>query len=460
MDIIIKGGQIVSPGETYKADLLIRGEKILAVGTGFDEKEAEIIDAEGMLVLPGGVDVHTHMDLQAGQSRAVDDFYDGTVGAACGGTTSIVDHMGFGPKGCSLHHQLDEYHRLADGKAVIDYGFHGVVQHVNDEIIDEMGTMVEDGVPSMKVYLTYDGRLNDAETFRVLKRMKELGGVTAFHCENHELVEYGRKTCVQEGKTAPVYHAKSRPNIVEAEAVSRVLDLARLAGDAPVYIVHTSCKESMDAVRDARKRGQKNIFVESCPQYFTLTEERYRDPDGLKYVMSPPLRSEKDCDSLWESLAAGEIDVVATDHCPFRYGKEKQLGKDDFTKCPNGAPGVEERMIVMFSEGVAKNRITVNRYVEVMCTNPAKIYGLYPKKGIFLPGSDADLVLIDPKAKYRLTHERMHGAADYTMYEGLEITGKIVRVMSRGKTVVRDDVFLGEKGAGSYIQRQAGKSEQ
>lgn len=454
MKKLIRQGRVVSPSETYVADILIDGEKIACVGENLEAENAEIIDAKGKYVLPGGVDVHTHMDLLAGSSRAVDDFYDGTVAAACGGTTTIVDHMAFGPAGCALHHQLEEYHRLADGKAVIDYGFHGVVQHVDGDILDELAEMVADGVPSEKVYLTYDGRLNDAEALLVLKRMKELRGVTAFHCENHEVVEYYRKLYRESGKTSPIYHAKSRPNLAEAEAVARILNLARLAGDAPVYIVHLSCRESLEAVRDARRKGQKNIFVETCPQYLTLTEDRYLREDGLKYVMSPPLRTEADCEALWEGLAKGDIQVVATDHCPFNYGIEKQLGKDDFTKCPNGAPGVEERMNLLFSEGVMKGRITVNRFVETMCANPAKIYGFYPEKGCLQPGADGDLVIIDPERECVITHDRMHSAVDYTAYEGMKLKGCIGLVMQRGRIVAQDNVFKGERGAGRFIHRR------
>lgn len=454
MKTIIKHSRIVSPSETYEADILIDGEKIACIGKDLEDADARIIDAGGKYVIPGGVDVHTHMDLQAGSSRAVDDFYDGTVAAACGGTTSIVDHMAFGPKGCNLHHQLNEYHRLADGRAVIDYGFHGTVQHLNKDILAELEDMVKDGVSSVKVYLTYDFRLNDGEVLQVLKRMKELGGVTAFHCENHEILEYYRKKFVAEGKTSPIYHAKSRPNLAEAEAVARVLNLARLAGDAPVYVVHLSSKEGLEAIRDARRKGQKNIYVETCPQYLTLTEEKYLDEDGLKYVMSPPLRTEEDCRRLWEGLEAGDIQVVGTDHCPFNYGKEKQLGKDDFTKCPNGAPGVEERIPLLFSEGVMKNRISMNRFVETMCTNPAKIYGLYPQKGIIQPGSDGDLVIIDPEAEYVITHDRMHSAVDYTSYEGIRIQGKVSLVMQRGRIVAEDGQFKGERGAGRFIMRK------
>ena len=454
MKTIIKHGRIVSPSETYEADILIDGEKIACIGKDLEAADARIIDAQGKYVLPGGVDVHTHMDLQAGSSRAVDDFYDGTVAAACGGTTSIVDHMAFGPEGCNLHHQLNEYHRLADGKAVIDYGFHGTAQHLNKDILAELEDMMKDGVPSVKVYLTYDFRLNDGEVLQVLKRMKELGGVTAFHCENHEVVDYYRKKYVEEGNTAPIYHAKSRPNLAEAEAVARVLNLARLAGDAPVYVVHLSTKEGLEAVLDARRKGQKNIYVETCPQYLTLTEEKYLDEDSLKYVMSPPLRTEEDCTRLWEGLAAGDIQVVGTDHCPFNYGKEKQLGKDDFTKCPNGAPGVEERIPLLFSEGVMNNRISVNRFVETMCTNPAKIYGLYPQKGILQPSSDGDLVVIDPEAEYVITHDRMHSAVDYTTYEGIKVKGEISLVMQRGRIVAQDNQFKGERGAGRFIMRK------
>ena len=453
MKTIIRQGMIVTPSETYSADILIDGEKIACIGRDLKSEGAAVIDARGKYVLPGGVDVHTHMDLLAGDTRAADDFYDGTVAAACGGTTSIVDHMGFGPDGCDLHYQLNEYHRLAEKKAVIDYGFHGTAQHLNRSILDELESMMTDGVPSIKLYLTYRWRLNDGEVLAILKRMKQLGGVTAVHCENHEVLEYYRNMYRAQGCTSPYYHAKSRPNLAEAEAVARVLRLARLAGDAPVYIVHLSCKESLDAVRDATEKGQKNIFVETCTQYLTLTEERYLDEDGLKYVMSPPLRTKEDCDRLWDGLAAGEIQVVATDHCPFNYGREKQLGKDDFTLCPNGLPGVEERMSVLFSEGVMKKRISINRFVETLCTNPARIYGLYPKKGILQPGSDGDLVIIDPSREYTLTRSLLHGAADYTAYEGMKLQGKIELVMLRGSIIAEGRVFKGKKGAGRFIPR-------
>ena len=453
MKTIIKNGHIFTESEDYQADILIRDGKIICIGQKLSEEGAKIIDAEGCYVLPGAVDVHTHMDLDVGISRAVDDFYDGTVAAACGGTTAIVDHMAFGPAGVPLHHQFEVYKKLAEGKAVVDYGFHGTAQYVDEGILNELEEMASDGIPSVKAYLTYGFKLNDTDVLRILEKMKEIGGVTAFHCENHDVVEYLRKKYKDEGRTAPLYHAKSRPNLAEAEAVERVLKLARMAGDAPVYIVHLSCKESLEAVRDARRHGQKNIFAETCPQYLILTEECYRREDGLKYVMSPPLRTRQDCEALWEGLADGSIQVVATDHCPFNYGKEKQMGIDDFTACPNGAPGVEERLMLLFSEGVAKGRITMNRLVGALCTEPSRIYGLYPEKGLIRPGADADLVIMDPKGSSRLTHERMHSAVDYTAYEGMRILGEIRHVLLRGSEIVRDNRFLGEKGSGRFIRR-------
>jgi dihydropyrimidinase len=455
MRTIIKNGTIVTESETMKGDLVIEDGVIQAMGTGIECSDGVIIDAAGKYVLPGAVDVHTHMDLQAGAHRAVDDFYTGTVAAACGGTTTIVDHVAFGPKGCALRHQIDEYHKLADGKAVIDYGFHGVLQHVDDSILEEMGQLAQrEGVTSVKAYLTYDFKLSDGDLFRVFQKAKEQGIVIPIHCENDGVINYLRGYYKSQGLTTPIYHAKSRPARCEAEAVNRVLQLAAMAGDAPVYIVHLSTAAGLEEIRHAKARGQKNIGVETCTQYLVLTEQAYADPQqGLKAIMSPPLRTQSDCDALWGGLADGTIDAVATDHCPFNFHKEKQFGAGDFTACPNGAPGVEERLSVLYSEGVAKGRISICQLVHLLCAQPSRLYGLYPQKGTLRPGADADVVILDPNRSRVLTQADMHGAVDYTCYEGMPIQGAIDLVLARGQVVARDNQFVGEKGAGRYLKR-------
>ncbi len=455
MSIIIRHGTVVNESGAVPADLLIEGGVVRAVGTDLEAPGAQVIDAAGKYVLPGAVDVHTHMDLQAGAHRAVDDFYTGTVAAACGGTTTIVDHMAFGPKGSSLWHQVEEYHRLADGKAVIDYGFHGVLQHVDGQVLREMGEIAaQEGITSFKAYLTYDFALSDGELFQVLRRAKEEGIVIPVHCENDGVVSVLRAWYRAQGLTAPIYHARSRPARCEAEAVSRLLHLAALAGEAPVYIVHLSSAAGLEEVRKARRQRQRGVGVETCTQYLTLTEAAYADAqEGLKAIMSPPLRTRSDCEALWQGLQDGTIDAVATDHCPFRFAVEKQAGAGDFTACPSGAPGVEERLPVLYSEGVSKGRISISNLVRLLCANPSRLYGLYPQKGVLQPGADADVVILDPNAKGTLTHAALHGAADYTCYEGMELQGAIDLVLSRGRIVAQDGRFMGRKGEGRYLKR-------
>ena len=458
MKKLIKNGTIVTDSQIFRADLLIEDGKIRLIGENLDTNDTEVIDAAGKYVFPGGVDVHTHMDLQAGKYRAVDDFYDGTVAAACGGTTTIVDHMAFGPKGCSLWHQVEEYHRIADGKAVIDYGFHGVIQHVNDTVLKEMGEIAaQEGITSFKVYTTYDFMIKDDGLYQVLKQAKEDGIVIAVHCENDGVINYLRHEYIENGCTEPKYHPLSRPAGCEAEAIDRMIHLAAMAGDAPLYIVHLSSKEGLLEVIKARKAHQANLAVETCTQYLTLTDDMYQDPrEGLKAIMSPPLRRKEDNEALWAALRDDLLDTVATDHCPFNYQVEKQAGANDFTACPNGAPGVEERFRVMYSEGVAKGRISLTQFVKYLCTNPARMYGLYPQKGTLLPGSDADIVIFDPQKSRILTHDDMHSAVDYTCYEGMKVQGDIDLVMQRGNVIVRDNQFLGKRGDGRYLKRGKG----
>ena len=434
MKTIVKNGMLCTESGVYEADILIENGVIREIGTGLAEHESklgsadaeiEIVDASGKYVLPGAVDIHTHMDLDVGIARVIDDFYTGTIAAACGGTTSIVDHMAFGPKDCSLWHQVREYHKLADGNAVVDYGFHGVFQHVNPQVLEEMGEIA-----------------------------KKDGILIASHCENDGMVNYYREKFVKEGHTQPRYQPLSRPAETEAEAVNRFLYLAESAGEAPVYVVHLSSKQGLMEVRRARRRGQKHFGVETCPQYLFLTDDRYADDqEGLKAIMAPPLRKKEDNAALWQALEDGELDAVATDHCPFTFAKQKQQGAKDFTQCPSGAPGVEERLPLMFSEAVKGEHLTIPQVVHYLCTNPARIAGLYPKKGTIQAGSDADLVLIDPKKEWTITTEKMHGNADYTCYEGRKVTGAIEKVFLRGHEIVSDGTFTGTRGEGQYLKR-------
>ena len=439
MKKLIKNGLVVNDRECIKADVLIEGEVIKAVSPEITaEQGVEVMDASGKLLLPGAVDVHTHMDLDVGIARVIDDFYSGTVAAACGGTTTIVDHMAFGPAGCSPWHQVREYHRLADGNAAVDYGFHGVLQHVNDDVLKDMTEIAEkEGITSFKAYMTYDGRI-----------------LIAVHCENHGIVTFFREKFIQEGKTQTRWHPVSRPAEAEAEAVNRLLYLAKAAGDAPVYVVHLSTRKGLEEIRKARAAGQTHFGAETCPQYLLLDEQMYEDPrEGLKAIMAPPLRRQEDRDALWTALAEGELDTVATDHCPFTFAKQKQQGAQDFTKCPSGAPGVEERLILLYSEGVMKGRITLPQLVKYACGNPARVAGLYPKKGVIAPGSDADLVVLDPDREWTMTTGLLHGNADYTCYEGMKIKGAVERVLLRGKTVALNGHFTGKRGDGQYLRR-------
>lgn len=454
MRTIIKNGMIATACDTYRGDILIEDGRIKDLSWHIESQCDQEIDAEGMVVIPGGVDVHTHFNLHSGSSIACDDFYSGTVAAACGGTTCIVDHMGFGPKGCSIKHQAGVYHGYADGNAVIDYGFHGVIQHVDKNVLSGLKDMVDDGIPSFKIYLTYDYKVSDSDAFLIMERLRDYGGLITVHCENDSMVNLLRRRFIEEGKTAPLYHPLSRPDECEEEAVERMVKLAKMAKSS-LYIVHLTTIGGLKCISKAQREGQ-TVFAETCPQYLLLNEEKYGGPgdEGLKYIMSPPLRKRENSEALWRGIKNSNIQVVATDHCPFPFSGDKQLGKDDFTRCPNGAPGVEERIPLIFSEGVMAGRISINKFVEVCCTNPAKIFGLYPEKGTIAPGSDADIVIIDPHKKVTLNNNILHSRCDYTAYEGFNLTGYPVLTMSRGEVVARDGEFTGNRGRGKYIKRK------
>lgn len=460
MKTLIKNADIVSESGVYRGDVLIDGEIIDCIGRDIECPDAEIVDAGGRLLLPGAVDVHTHMDLDVGIARACDDFYSGTVAAACGGTTTIVDHMAFAHDDVSLMHQIEEYHRLADGRAVIDYGFHGVLQLMNDDKLAEMKAVSEsEGITSWKAYMTYGANMTDDEwLYKVLRAASEAGLVIPVHCENDAVVETLKAEFGAAGKWQPRYHPLSRPAGAEAEAVSRLLHLAKLAGEAPAYIVHLSAEESLREVEKARTAGQDHFGVETCTQYLTLTDTAYDDDgEGLKAIMSPPLRRSSDISAIWDALGRGGIvDTIATDHCPFTFAVQKQQGNSDFRKCPNGAPGVEERLSVVYSEGVCKGRISLPQMVRYLCTEPARIFGLYPKKGVIMPGADADLVIMDPGANHVLSITGMHTACDYSCYEGMELTGRIEMVFSRGRLIADGGEFKGSRGYGRYLKRGTG----
>ena len=449
--MVIKNGRVVLENRVEETDIRIERGVIAEIGPGLTG--GDTIDAGGKYVLPGGIDVHTHLDLDVGIAVAQDDFYTGTVAAACGGTTSIVDHIAFGPKGCALSHQIDHYHEKARGNAVIDYGFHGVIQHVDADVLAGMEKQIEDGITSYKIYMTYDFKLEDEDIFRVLRRARELGVMIAVHPENDGVVGHLRKKFVKAGKTAPIYHARSRPEQCEIEAIGRVMQISSMAGDAPVYIVHLSNHLGMQTIELARESGLKNVFVETCPQYLTLDDSYYEREDGLKYVLSPPLRDKRNNMLLWRDIAGGSIDTVGTDHCPFDYTLKQKLGRSDFTKCPNGIPGIELRMPLMFSEGVMKGRISPNQFADICAANPAKLMGMYPKKGAIKQGSDADIAIIDPEEPQTVTHGALHENVDYTPYEGMRIECSVDTVISRGEVVVRGNEFIGQKGRGAFLKR-------
>ncbi len=449
--MVIKNGIVVTENGTLNTDVLIRDGVIEKIGNNLSD--AEIIDAAGKYVLPGGIDVHTHMDLDVGIAVAQDDFYTGTAAAACGGTTAIVDHLAFGPTGCGLEHQVRHYHKLADGNAVIDYGFHGVLQHVDAEVLSKMESLMDEGITSYKLYMTYDYKMADGDIYTILKRAKELGVIIAVHPENDGIVTKRRQELVAAGLTQPVYHERSRPAECEAEAINRVCQISKMAGNAPLYIVHLSNHLGMEYLNLNKQNGLKNVFVETCPQYLALDESCYLREDGVKFILSPPLREKKNNELLWDDIAKGYINTIATDHCPFDYALKRKMGGADFTKCPNGLPGVELRMPLLFSEGVLKKRITADAFARLCSTNPAKLFGMYPRKGAIREGADADIVIMDPDKKHRIAHTDLHENVDYTPYEGMEILCAVDAVLSRGEVIVQNNTYVGQKARGRFIKR-------
>jgi dihydropyrimidinase len=454
-DTIIANGRVVTATDTYPGDVAISNGKVAAIGENLPrENAAHIIDAAGNYVLPGGIDVHTHLDMPFGGTTSSDDFETGTRAAAFGGTTTLID-FAIQYKGQTLRTAFDTWMQKASGKAVCDYAFHCIITELANAQLEEMNALVREGVTSFKLFMAYPGvfMLDDGSIFKALRRTAKNGGLVCMHAENGNAIDVIVQQALAEGKKAPKYHALTRPTTAEAEATARAIALAEMAG-APVYIVHLSCNEALEKVREARDRGLP-VYAETCPQYLYLSIENFDVPDfeGAKYVFTPPLREKWHQGKLWNGLKRDHLQVVSTDHCPFCFKEQKELGRGDFTKIPNGGPGVEHRMSLIYSGGVAGGRFSVNRFVELTSTTPAKLFGLYPRKGTIAVGSDADLVIFDPNRKHTISATNHHMHVDYSMFEGIQVTGMPSIVLSRGRVVVENNKFLGRAGAGEFVKR-------
>ena len=455
MSLLIKNGTIVTATDRYAGDVFVEGERITTIGTALGMAADRVIDATGKFVLPGGIDVHTHLDMPFGGTTSADDFESGTIAAAVGGRPPILA-FSIHYKGQAREEARGAGIREAAGQAPIDYGFHMIITDLSDQVEAEMDTMVREGVTSFKLFMAYPGvfMLDDASIFRALLRTGQNGGTICMHAENGGVIDVLVKKALAEGKTGPKYHALTRPTRAEGEATHRAIALAEIA-DVPIYIVHLSAAEALEMVTEARDRGLP-AYAETCPQYLFLSEDNYDEPgfEGSKYVMSPPLRPRATQDRLWRGLAFNDLQAIATDHCPFCM-KEKHLGDGDFSKIPNGAPGIETRMSLVYDGGVRTGRISMNRFVELTSTSPAKIFGMFPKKGTIAPGSDADIVIFDPDRTMTLSAKTHHMKVDYNPYEGRQVTGVTETVVSRGRVIVEEGRFVGRAGAGSFLKRSA-----
>ncbi|HWG02705.1 MAG TPA: dihydropyrimidinase [Trebonia sp.] len=469
MSTLIRGGTVLTAEGTLAADVLVEGEKIhavigrlptadraagrAAVAVAVAGQADEVIDATGLYVLPGGIDAHTHMEMPFGGTFAADTFETGTIAAAYGGTTTIID-FAVQAKGTSLLATLDKWHAKADGKCAIDYGFHMIVSDVNEATLKEMDTLIGQGVTSFKMFMAYPGVFyaTDGEILLAMQQASKSGGLIMMHAENGIAIDQLVAQALAAGRTDPVQHGLTRPPELEGEATNRAIQLARVAG-CPLYIVHLSAAHALGAVAEARDRGQ-NVFAETCPQYLYLSLDDLAKPDfeGAKYVASPPLRTPDHASALWRGLRTNDLAVVSTDHCPFCFKDQKELGRGDFSKIPNGIPGVEHRMDLLH-QGVVAGELTLQRWVETCSTTPARMFGLYPRKGTIAPGADADIVLYDPAATQVISAATHHMNVDYSAFEGMEVTGKVMLTMSRGRVIVRGGEFSGAAGHGAFLRR-------
>lgn len=457
MSILIKNGRVITAVDDYMGDVYIENESVTLIGKNLEVEADEVIDASGKYLFPGGLDPHTHLDMPFGGTVSADDFETGTLAAAHGGTTTLID-FAIQTKGHSTLEALDTWHAKAEGKTAIDYGFHMIVTDLDDDRIHEMKMLADDGVTSYKLFMAYPGVLyvDDGTIYRAMRKAGEDGTVVCMHAENGIVIDEIVKAAVTEGKTEPKYHALTRPTRMEAEGVHRAIAIAEVA-NVPVYIVHLSCADALEQVMLARNRGV-HAFAETCPQYLFLDHSYYEQEgfEGAKYVMTPALREKWNQDELWKGIRFGDLQSIATDHCPFCFKDQKILGIDDFSKIPNGGPGVENRMSLVYNGGVNSGRISLNKFVELTSTAAAKTFGLFPKKGTIAVGSDADIVIFNPDRKEIISVNNActhHMNVDYNAYEGFEVTGFTETVLSRGKVIIDNCEYVGKKGDGQFLKR-------
>ncbi|MBT8379316.1 MAG: dihydropyrimidinase [Ignavibacteria bacterium] len=457
MSLLIKNGQIITAEKDFFADVYIKNEKVNLIEQNLDRDAQDIIDAKGKYVIPGGIDVHTHLDMPYGEITSSDDFETGTIAASFGGTTSIID-FATQSKGKSLQDAFNIWQKKAKGKAVIDYGFHMIITELPDSQLAEMDELINNGITSFKMFMAYPDRLmlDDNTIFKAMKQAQKNGSLILIHAENGIEIDEIVKNALAEGKTAPIFHALTRPAETEGEAVERSIELAEKSG-CSLYIVHLSTNDGLEKISEARKKGFP-VFAETCPQYLFLSLEDMNNQnfEDAKLIFTPPVREKWHQQKLWEGLINNQLQVVATDHCPFCFNGQKDLGKNDFTKIPSGGPGIENRMQLLFEGGVNGRRFSINRWVDLTSTTPAKLFGMYPKKGTIEIGSDADIVIWDPNKMHTISSETHHMNVDYSLYEGMKIQGSAETVISRGEIIISNNKFIGEVGRGRFIKRKKG----
>jgi len=455
VSVLIKGGRIVTAADDYVADIYVEDETVTLIGADLDQPADKTIDASGKYVLPGAVDPHTHLDMPFGGTVTIDDVESGQTAAAFGGTTTHVDFI-IQPQGATFAEALAEWRAKANGKQVIDMGYHMAVTDLKEGgTLEELATLPDEGITSYKLFMAYKGALmvDDETLFRTMEVAAETDTLIMVHAENGDVIDVLVKQALEAGNTEPLYHALTRPPEAEGEATNRAIQLARLAG-APLYVVHVTCREAVEPIARARDNGWA-VWGETCTQYFFNSLDDIAKPDfeGAKYVYSPPVRDKSNWDVLWNAVRTDILSAISTDHCAFLWDGQKTLGKDDFSKIPNGAPGLENRLQMIHEFGVRAGRISLNRMVELLATSPAKLFGLYPRKGTIAVGSDADIVIFDPRKRVTITAASQHSKSDYNLYEGTEVTGSPETVLLRGNVLVENDELVAQPGIGRYVPR-------